>query len=237
MDKRKKTIKNPLTIIGIFCGLAELAGATILPMLELSLQKIFVWYVIGLPVLLVLLFFATLNFNRQALYAPSDFTNQGDFLKLFFKNVDKAIEEKSKDNPEQSNSLKVFDEIIEKSAKAIPQGDIEVFTNFPHSIGKEDDACGKLIINSKKIRIWQNKTIIGKSSDADICIKDLTISRIHCIIYRENDKYYLQDAHSTNGTACDGYALKQDSMVELREKSIIMIGNVIMEFERPPVKK
>ncbi len=235
--KNKNFISNPLSIIGIFCGLAELAGATILPMLEISLQKIFVWYVIGFPVLLVVLFFTTLNFNRQALYAPSDFKNQGDFLKLFFKNMDKAIEEKSKENPEHSNSLKVFDEIIEKSAIDIPQGDIEVFTNFPHSEGKENDACGNLIVNGKRIRIWQNKTIIGKSSDADVCLKDLTISRIHCIIYRENDKYFLQDAHSTNGTACDGYALKQDSMVELREKSIIMIGNIIMEFERPPIKE
>ena len=148
-----------------------------------------------------------------------------------------AIEEKSKTNPEFSNSLKMLDEIIEKSAIDMPQDHFTVYTNYSNSEGKENDDCGNLILNGKRIRIWQNKTIIGKSSDADICIKDLTISRIHCIIYREKDKYFLQDAHSTNGTVYNGYVIKQDSMVELRENSIIMIGNVLMTFEIPSKKE
>ena len=47
----------------------------------------------------------------------------------------------------------------------------------------------------------------------------------------------MQDAHSTNGTVYNGYVIKQDSMVELRENSIIMIGNVLMTFEIPSKKE
>lgn len=52
-----KRIKNPLTIIGLFAGIAEVAGTAVLPLVSLELQKFFVWYVMGFPVLLVVLFF------------------------------------------------------------------------------------------------------------------------------------------------------------------------------------
>lgn len=79
-----KHIKNPLTIIAIFSTLAEAAGVAVLPFVSEELQRIFIWYVIGFPILLVILFFITLNFNRQALYAPSDYKNESNFIKLFF---------------------------------------------------------------------------------------------------------------------------------------------------------
>ena len=57
-----KKISNPLTIIGIFAGIAEVAGTAVLPLMSESLQKIFIWYVMGFPILLVLLFFILLIF-------------------------------------------------------------------------------------------------------------------------------------------------------------------------------
>ncbi len=43
--------------------IAEVAGTVVLPLVSGDLQRIFIWYVIGLPILLVVLFFITLNFN------------------------------------------------------------------------------------------------------------------------------------------------------------------------------
>lgn len=51
-----KHIKNPLTIIAIFSTLAEAAGVAVLPFVSEELQRIFIWYVIGFPILLVILF-------------------------------------------------------------------------------------------------------------------------------------------------------------------------------------
>jgi len=77
-------IRNPLTVIGIFAAVAEVAATIALPQLDTNAQTTFVWFVMGFPLLLVLLFFATLNFNSKALYAPSDFRDEENFMNLIF---------------------------------------------------------------------------------------------------------------------------------------------------------
>lgn len=75
-------VQNPLTIIAIFAGIAEIAGTTVLLGLPLEIQKIFVWFVISFPFLLVGAFFAVLLLNHRVLYAPSDFSNEEHFITL-----------------------------------------------------------------------------------------------------------------------------------------------------------
>ena len=83
-------IKNPLTIIAIFAGLAEISGTVVLPFISADNQSVFVWFLIIFPVLLVILFFLTLNFNHRVLYAPSDYKNEENFLAQFKKTDPKA---------------------------------------------------------------------------------------------------------------------------------------------------
>lgn len=80
MIDASKSVNNPLTVVAIFAALAEVAGTVALAMVDKSLQPTFVWFVMGFPTLLVLLFFVTLNFNPKVLYAPSDFRNEDNFL-------------------------------------------------------------------------------------------------------------------------------------------------------------
>ncbi|MGB7548968.1 MAG: hypothetical protein WBM14_14570 [Terracidiphilus sp.] len=75
-------IRNPLTIIAIFACLAEVAGTVAMAAVNKELQGTFVWFVMGFPILLVLLFFLTLNFNPKVLYAPSDFRSDDGFLDM-----------------------------------------------------------------------------------------------------------------------------------------------------------
>jgi len=75
-------IRNPLTVIGIFAAVAEVSATIALPQLDPNAQATFMWFVMGFPFLLVLLFFATLNFNLKALYAPSDFRDEKNFMTL-----------------------------------------------------------------------------------------------------------------------------------------------------------
>lgn len=83
MIEKIKTISNPLSIIAIFAGLAEISGTIVLPLLEPESQKIYLWFLMIFPSLLIALFFLTLNFNYKVLYAPSDFKDEDNFLKLF----------------------------------------------------------------------------------------------------------------------------------------------------------
>lgn len=101
-----KKISNPLTIIGIFAGIAEVAGTAVLPLVSSELQHIFIWYVMGFPVLLVVIFFLTLNRNHKVLYAPSDFSNEDNFMQLLSAaKVDKKLEEVKLNNPNIADEL------------------------------------------------------------------------------------------------------------------------------------
>lgn len=76
-------VRNPLTIVAIFAGIAEISGSAVLPSISAGNQSTFIWFLMLFPLLLVVLFFATLNFNHCVLYAPSDYRNEEYFLKAF----------------------------------------------------------------------------------------------------------------------------------------------------------
>jgi hypothetical protein len=78
----KKRITNPMTIIAIFAALSETSAAVSLPFLDQEERELYVWFLISFPFYLLLLFFATLNFNYRSLYAPSDFEKGKHFMKV-----------------------------------------------------------------------------------------------------------------------------------------------------------
>lgn len=63
--------RSPLALIAIFAGTIEASALASLPMLESAEKQIYVWFLVGFPPFLTLLFFITLNFNHRALFAPS----------------------------------------------------------------------------------------------------------------------------------------------------------------------
>ena len=82
MSTIRSAVKNPLTIIAIFAGLAEVSGTAVLPFLAPEPQRVYVWFLMVFPTLLVALFFLTLNLNHRVLYAPSDFQDETHFVNL-----------------------------------------------------------------------------------------------------------------------------------------------------------
>jgi hypothetical protein len=99
MTKLKKRMTNPMTIIAIFATLSETSAAISLPFLDNEDREIYIWFLISFPFYLLLLFFATLNFNYRSLYAPSDFEKEEHFMKAL-DNVER---------PENDNSMMSLD--------------------------------------------------------------------------------------------------------------------------------
>lgn len=97
MVEKIGTIKNPLTIIAIFAAIAEISGTLVLPFLSEENQGVFIWFTMSFPLLLVLLFFLTLNFNRKVLYAPSDFKDEDNYLRSFQPASPNEVKEKLKE--------------------------------------------------------------------------------------------------------------------------------------------
>jgi len=79
------TIKNPLTIIAMFAGIAEISGTVVLPFISPENQAIYIWFLMIFPFLLIIVFFLTLNFNHRVLYAPSDYKDEDNFIKSLQK--------------------------------------------------------------------------------------------------------------------------------------------------------
>ena len=69
---------------------------------------------------------------------------------------------------------------------------------------------------------------LGRSSDNDIQIKDKNISRHHLKIQCKNNKYFIEDLNSKNGTFISGRDITPGIEVEVDEKNPIVVGmNVI----------
>jgi hypothetical protein len=84
MLEKMKSISNPLTIIGLFCGVVEVVGLIVMGTGNLipEAQQDLIWLVKWFPILLISLFFLTLNFNAKVLYAPGDFKNEENYLAI-----------------------------------------------------------------------------------------------------------------------------------------------------------
>lgn len=72
MLEKMKSVTNPLTIIGLFCGVAEVVSLFTITRITPELQSTLLLFVMGFPVLIVLLFFGTLWFKDRVLYAPGE---------------------------------------------------------------------------------------------------------------------------------------------------------------------
>lgn len=93
----KGTVKNPLTVIAIFAGTAEISGTAVLPLLETNSQSVYIWFLMLFPFTLIALFFITLNWNHRVLYAPSDFKDEDNFINILQKATVKEKLEKAEE--------------------------------------------------------------------------------------------------------------------------------------------
>ncbi len=90
-------VKNPLTVIAMFAGLAEVSGTAVLPFVEEEAQLFYVKFLSLFPCLIVGLFFYTLWRYPRNLYALSDYSNENNFVSalgfLIAQKTEQEIEE------------------------------------------------------------------------------------------------------------------------------------------------
>src|SRR6516162_4023066 len=68
---------------------------------------------------------------------------------------------------------------------------------------------------------------LGRDSDCDICLSDLSVSRHHARIQPGMDGYYVVDLQSTNGTFVND---KAASMCKLKDGDYLRFGNWIFRY-------
>jgi pSer/pThr/pTyr-binding forkhead associated (FHA) protein len=73
----------------------------------------------------------------------------------------------------------------------------------------------------------QQRSVLGRSRDADVRIDDPNVSRRHAEIVQEGSTYWLVDLGSTNGTEVDGRRVQR---VRLDDGSHFTIGETTVTF-------
>lgn len=96
------TVKNPLTVIAIFCGVAETSGAACLPFLAPEVQATYVWFLMLFPALVVVLFFSVLYLKHKVLYAPSDYKDERNFMVFTQASVDQVVDKIRSEQPTEA---------------------------------------------------------------------------------------------------------------------------------------
>jgi len=76
---------------------------------------------------------------------------------------------------------------------------------------------------------------IGRSDDADIIVKQDTVSRFHALIDWRDGAYHVTDNESENKTWVDGIPLISTQEAALSEGSEIMVGTQKLKFFRDGV--
>jgi predicted component of type VI protein secretion system len=85
---------------------------------------------------------------------------------------------------------------------------------------------------------------IGRSSDADVCVEDESISRSHCQLFLGNDEsLQVRDLNSLNGTFVNGERIRK--VHSLFPGDVIQVGAAFLRIEyasdtdpgKPPAKR
>ena len=72
-----------------------------------------------------------------------------------------------------------------------------------------------------EVVISELPSVIGRSSEADVCIKDAWASRVHCAIDRDRQVLVVRDLDSRNGTFVNGRRIE---VAQLRPGDRLTVG-------------
>lgn len=79
-------------------------------------------------------------------------------------------------------------------------------------------------------RVRDGQNILGSAADAEVQIKDVTVSAKHASLRYKDGKFYLTDLDSTNGTYLNDKA-ETIAREELKDGDTVRMGEVTLKFK------
>ncbi len=92
----------------------------------------------------------------------------------------------------------------------------------------------RLIVNDlqnqrvRQVRIKNAKFIIGKLEENDLPLMGAGVSKQHCVLFEHEERYYLRDLGSSNGTFVNGEKIAADVPVD--DGTSILVGSFELTF-------
>ncbi|MCL4378616.1 MAG: FHA domain-containing protein [Actinobacteria bacterium] len=129
------------------------------------------------------------------------------------------------DNNNKNNKTNSIGEQKAELIKEISQDILEDLKKIPR------DRVGLVVIKGpgigEKFFIDKQVLSIGRNTDSDILLDDITVSRKHAVIEKNNDKFVLVDLGSLNGSYVNSEIVNSR---ELRNGDKIQIGKYVFMF-------
>jgi hypothetical protein len=97
--------------------------------------------------------------------------------------------------------------------------------------GRDDDGIRYLLRISGDQMVDQSGVIIGRNpKDSPYIINHADVSRKHARIKVENNRVFIEDLGSTNGTSVNGQSIDDKGLVSVNSGDQIIIGSVVMKL-------
>jgi Inner membrane component of T3SS, cytoplasmic domain len=77
-------------------------------------------------------------------------------------------------------------------------------------------------------RVRDGKNVVGSGSEAQILLRDTTVSAQHASIRYEESKFFLTDLDSSNGTFLNDRRIARE---QIKDNDVIRFGDVTMKFK------
>ena len=72
------------------------------------------------------------------------------------------------------------------------------------------------------------ETLVGRIDSADLILEDVTVSRLHARLFRKDEKVFIEDLHSREGTWVNSVVVGIPR--QLQEGDSIAFGDVVVTF-------
>lgn len=115
-----------------------------------------------------------------------------------------------------------FIRVMLKDLRATMRGDASI--DYALEVIDAPDLSGVAIGAMFPVR---DETSIGRNENNQIVIKDPFISGKHAVVYMEQDKLFIKDLKSTNGTKLNNDLISE--IIELRDGDVLEIGRIILK--------
>jgi pSer/pThr/pTyr-binding forkhead associated (FHA) protein len=79
----------------------------------------------------------------------------------------------------------------------------------------------------RRFDIVESPVFIGRDRGMDIQIEDSSVSREHAVLFFYDNRFYVRDLKSTNGTLVNGKRIEQTA---LNYKDLIQLGKCVLRF-------
>lgn len=88
-----------------------------------------------------------------------------------------------------------------------------------------------IFADGREVALSGQQWLVGKSPvDADICLPEPTVSRLHARIWKKEETYYIEDLHSRNGTMVGGIPLEPGEKRQLETETKISFAEHVCVF-------